>query len=70
MVDLMVRPPTPGDASYTRWKGERDAIFNDMKKKSKLVYEKLNSITVSVRHNQHACMYVCMHHFPYLTIAH
>ena len=47
MVDLMVRPPKPSEASYARWKEQRDAIYDDLQRKSKMVYVKLNSIPVS-----------------------
>ena len=60
MVDLMVRPPQPLDASYSRWKEQTDAVFNDMRRKSELMHLKLNSVPVSGL-SLCVCVYVCVY---------
>ncbi|PFH37681.1 putative aminotransferase [Besnoitia besnoiti] len=37
-------PPKPGDASYEQFQRERQAIYNSMKTKAKLVHDELNKI--------------------------
>ena len=44
MVDLMLAPPKPGDASYESFRAEYDGIFNALKRKSQMVYKALNAI--------------------------
>jgi aspartate/methionine/tyrosine aminotransferase len=44
MLDCMVRPPQPGDASYESFRAEYDGIFNALKRKSQMVYKALNAI--------------------------
>ena len=44
MVDLMVKPPAPGDASYEEFQAQSSAIFNSLKRKSQFLYDALNSI--------------------------
>lgn len=44
MVDLMVKGPSPGDASYEEFEAQSSAIFNSLKRKSQFLYDALNSI--------------------------
>jgi aspartate/methionine/tyrosine aminotransferase len=44
MVDLMLSPPKPGDASYESYRAEYDGIFDALKRKSQMVYKALNAI--------------------------
>lgn len=44
MMDLMVRGPSPGDASYEQHEREKKEIFDSLKRRAKLVAEGLNSI--------------------------
>ncbi|EKX38132.1 hypothetical protein GUITHDRAFT_77426 [Guillardia theta CCMP2712] len=44
MVDLMIRPPLPGDESYEDFTRERSAIFDSLKRKSIFLHESLNEI--------------------------
>ena len=44
MVDLMVKPPAPGDASHARFEEERAAILGALRRKSALLRAFLNSV--------------------------
>nr|CAG4716117.1 unnamed protein product [Naegleria fowleri] len=44
MVDLMVRPPAPGEASYEEYIKERDAILNSLKRRAEKLVKMLNSL--------------------------
>ncbi|KAJ1488165.1 putative alanine aminotransferase 2 [Baffinella frigidus] len=44
MIDLMVRPPLQGDASYDSFTAEYDAIYQALKRKSQMVYAALNAV--------------------------
>ncbi|EGC31753.1 alanine transaminase [Dictyostelium purpureum] len=44
VVDLMVRPPTPGDSSYELYIKERDGIYDSLKKRANLLNKALNSL--------------------------
>lgn len=44
MMSLMVRGPEPGDESYESHEAEKDAIFNSLKRRSKIVSDGLDSI--------------------------
>jgi len=44
MMSLMVRGPKPGDESYESHEAEKDAIFNSLKRRSKIVSDGLDSI--------------------------
>lgn len=44
LVDLMVRPPKKGDASYELDRQERNAIHNSLHQKSTLLYETFQSL--------------------------
>jgi aspartate/methionine/tyrosine aminotransferase len=44
MMSLMVRGPEPGDESYESHEAEKDAIYNSLKRRSKIVSDGLNSI--------------------------
>lgn len=44
-VDLLVRPPRPGDASYDLFKQETDAIFDTLKTRSRMMAAKFNELT-------------------------
>ena len=44
MVDLMVRPPAPGEESHARFAAERAAILGALRRKSALLHGFLNSI--------------------------
>jgi len=44
MVDVMVKPPRPGDESYALFKEETTAIFDSLKRKSIMLYNFLNQI--------------------------
>ena len=43
-VELMVNPPAPADESYSQYMREKTGILESLKRKSKLVYEGLNSM--------------------------
>jgi aspartate/methionine/tyrosine aminotransferase len=44
MTSLMVRGPKPGDESYESHEAEKDAIFQSLKRRSKIVSEGIDSI--------------------------
>ncbi len=44
MMQLMVRPPQPGDPSYPSFARERQAIFESLRRKSALLARTLNSL--------------------------
>jgi len=44
MVDLMVRPPAQGEASYGEYVAERDAILNSLKRRAEKLVKMLNSL--------------------------
>lgn len=44
MTGLMVNPPKVGEPSYELYNSERQAIYNDLKRKSKIVVDSLNKI--------------------------
>ena len=44
MCDLMLNEPRPGEASYAKWKEEKDALYGALKRKSIMMHRKLNSI--------------------------
>lgn len=44
MMDLMVNPPKPGDASYDEFQFETAGILDGLKRKSRFLYEALNQI--------------------------
>lgn len=39
LVDLMVRPPCPGDLSFSKYQQEHDAIFDGLSRKAQDLYE-------------------------------
>ena len=43
MCDLMLNEPRPGEASYAKWKEEKDALYGALKRKSIMMHRKLNS---------------------------
>jgi len=44
MVDLMLNEPKPGEASYAKWREEKDSLYGALARKSKMVHAKLNAI--------------------------
>ena len=44
MCDLMLNEPRPGEASYAKWKEEKDALYGALKRKSIMMHRKLNAI--------------------------
>ena len=43
-IDCVVKPPQPGDPSYERFKAEKDAVLDGLKKKAQMVAATFNSI--------------------------
>lgn len=43
-VDLMVRPPKPGDESYERFRHETQTIFESLKKRAQILTDALNRL--------------------------
>jgi len=40
----MLNEPQPGDPSYSKWKQEKDSLYEALARKSKMVHTKLNAI--------------------------
>eukprot|EP01068_Selenidium_serpulae_P013986 Selendium_serpulae@DN6034_c0_g1_i5.p1 len=44
LMTAIVNPPIPGDASFESFSAERDVIMSSLKRKAKLIEQRLNSI--------------------------
>lgn len=64
MVDLMVNPPQPQDASYEQYVQERDAILGSLKRRAEKLVATLNSLEGVSCQQAEGAMYA----FPTITI--
>eukprot|EP01027_Heterolobosea_sp_BB2_P022498 GEZU01033141.1.p1 GENE.GEZU01033141.1~~GEZU01033141.1.p1 ORF type:complete len:499 (-),score=198.56 GEZU01033141.1:69-1565(-) len=64
MVDLMVNPPKPGDASYEQYVSERDAIIQSLKRRAQTLVKKLNELEGVTCNEAEGAMYA----FPMITL--
>lgn len=63
-VDLMIRPPAPGDPSYELYSREVDNIFNSLKRKSERLSNALNTFEGVSCNRSEGAMYL----FPTITL--
>lgn len=64
MTSLMVRPPTPGDASYASHAAEEAAIFESLKRRATTMVDGLNAIDGITCQRAEGAMYA----FPNVTL--
>lgn len=64
-VELMVNPPAPADPSYALYMREKTGILESLKRKSKIVYEGLNSMRNVKTNKVEGAMYA----FPEITFS-